>query len=882
MKSAQRSIQRSVRPVVARLLTSLALLAVVSLFAAEDLPEGITFERDVRPILKVACFHCHGEAGEKKGGLDVRLVRLMKHGGESGSAIVPGQPEQSLLWRQVISDEMPRGENKLSSSEKAIIRRWLFQGAQTARPEPADPDEVRFTQEERGHWAFQPIRKPPLPPFEGPLVKTPLDAFIGARLQEAGFTFSPIADRRTLIRRLTFDLTGLPPSSIEIESFLSDPNPDAYARLVDRLLASPQFGVRWGRHWLDVAGYAETDGGVTSDPKRPHAWRYRDYVIDALNHNKPVDQFLVEQLAGDELISDPLDPMKARQVELLTATGFMRMAPDLTQTSNTLDDRNAAAADAIQVISSGVIGLTVGCAQCHDHKYDPIGIDDYYQFRAIFDPLYPLENWQTPSARLVDMTPEDVKREAARIEAQAKVLEDAWKARRNAHAKKIQDLKLADVPEDIRDETRVAVLTEPAKRSEQQKALLDRYPMVKPIGHIIGLLVEYDMPAYRRFEKEQQAFAAIRATKPPLVRIMAGTERPGVVPTSRVFFRGNPEAHGDIVQPKELTVLSPPDRDIELPDNEAGRASTGRRLAYARHLTNGRHPLTARVYVNRIWQHHFGQGLVASSNDFGLNGARPTHPDLLDWLASDFMNYGWDQKRLHRLILLSRAYQQVATRRPDLDAVDPENALLGRANLRRLEAEEVRDGILFVTGRLNDRLGGPSVPVTQSGEGKAVIGVHKIRDGLPVGVDDNHADVFRRSSYIELQRSLPLNTLATFDLPDLTPNCDQRRLTTVATQALWFLNDSQMVDRGRDLAEDLKRQHPSVKQQVDELFMRLFGRLPREEEQIECVAFLERQASFLSQQEQPSTETAESSPDLQAMAILSQTLMASNRFLYVD
>ena len=868
--------------IVAFLLVGSVFLADFTLSADEPRLQNLTFERDVRPILKVACFHCHGEAGEKKGGLDVRLVRLMRQGGESGSAIVPGQPDESLLWQQLHSDEMPRGEKKLSSSDKSVIRQWLRQGAQTARPEPDDPDEVRFTQEERDHWAFQSIRKPPVPEAKGNSVKTPIDAFILAALNAAGFTFSPPADRRTLIRRVTLDLTGLPPSEAEIDAFLSDANPDAYARLVDRLLASPQFGVRWGRHWLDVAGYAETDGGVTSDPKRPHAWRYRDYVIDAFNHNKPIDQFLVEQLAGDELITNPLDPKNARQVELLTATGFLRMAPDLTQTSNTLEDRNAAAADAVQVISSGMIGLSVGCAQCHDHKYDPIGIDDYYQFRAIFDPIYPLDSWQTPAARLVDMTPDEVQREADRIEAQAKVVEDDWKARRNAHAKKIQELKLADVPEALRDETRNAVLTEPSKRSERQKELLDQFPMVKPIGHIIGLLVEYDMPAYRRFGKEQQAFTSIRATKPPLVKIMAGTERPGVVPTSRVFFRGNPQVHGDIVQPKELTVLNAPERALELPDNDAARPSTGRRLAYARHLTGGRHPLTARVFVNRVWQHHFGQGLVASPNDFGLNGARPSHPALLDWLASDFMGHGWDQKRLHRLILLSHAYQQVVTRRPELDAVDPENALLGRANLRRLDAEEVRDSILSVTGRLNDQLGGPSVPVTQSGEGKAVIGVQKIRDGIPVGVDDNHPDAFRRSAYIELQRSLPLNTLATFDLPDLTPNCDQRRATTVATQALWFLNDSQMVDRGRDLAVDLTRHYPNLEQQIVGLFIRLFGHPPAKADKIESEGFLQKQAEYFRHREETNTETGGSNPELRALATLCQTLMASNRFLYVD
>ena len=866
-------IKTSARPRFLGLLVWIAVL-LARVEASESAP---TFEADVRPILKVACWHCHGEDGEREGGLDVRLVRLMQSGGDSGAAIVPGDLDSSLLWEMIESDEMPKGDKKLSQEEKATIRLWIEQGAKTARPEPANVEEARFTLEELDHWAFQAVAAPPIPSLPKVELNNPIDAFIAERLANKGLSFSEAADRATLIRRLSFDLRGLPPSPEELETFVTDPRPDAYDHLVDQLLASPQFGVRWGRHWLDVAGYAESDGGVDSDPKRAHAWRYRDYVIDAFNGNKPIDAFLREQLAGDELIDEALDPYNPRQLELLTATGFMRMAPDPTQTSNTLADRNMAAAEAVQVISSTMLGLSVGCAQCHDHKYDPIGIDDYYRFRAVFDPVFPLKNWQQPRARLVDMSTREIKAEADRIEAKAKILEDDLNQRRQALGKKIQELKLTDVPERVREETRAAVLSPSNKRSDEQKALLDLYPMVKPVGHILGLLVEYDSTSYRKFEKEQQKIAGIRATKPPLTKVMVATERPGIVPTSQVFFRGNPESPKQEVTPSELMVLTRANRDVRLPINDEQHITTGRRLAYASHLTDGNHPLTARVFVNRLWLHHMGRGLVGTPNDFGLAGDRPSHPKLLDWLAADFVAHDWDQKRLHRLILRSRTYQQQSRRRPELDAVDPENQLLGRANLRRLEAEAIRDAILSVTDNMNDRLRGPSTPVTQNGEGKVVIGVQKIRDGIPVGADENHPDAFRRSAFIEVQRSLPLNMLSTFDLPTMTPNCDLRRSTTVATQALWFMNDSLMVGRGSDLATHLQSQYRTIDHQIEALFVRLFTRPPTNHETQTCKAFLE-------EQEHLRDTDGKNEPDIaqQALATLCQTLMASNRFLYLD
>jgi len=860
---------------------------------AEIEPDAVRFEEHIRPLFKAMCFHCHGEETEKKGDLDLRLVRLMKAGGKSGSVLTPGDAKSSLLWRKINSDKMPEGPKKLTPSQKALVSRWIEQGALTTEPEPANVADARFSALELKHWAFQPVTRPEVPKVEGYALSTPVDAFIARRLADRALPFSPPADRPTLIRRVTFDLTGLPPTPEAVRAFNEDPAPNAYERLVDRLLASPQFGVRWGRHWLDIAGFAESEGGVEADPKRPHAWRYRDYVITSFNANKPVDAFIREQLAGDEFAPPtPPDPGNARQIELLTASGFLRMAPDPTQANDTLDNRNAAAADSINVLSTALLGLTVGCAQCHNHKYDPITIDDYYAFRAIFDPLFPLRgnDWRRPSARLIDFTPADVRAKAERIEAEAKVVEDEINARKLELGKEILAKKLADVPAEQRDEVRLANEAAEKDRNEMQRKLLEDFPMVKSPKFIAGFLVEYDNAAHRKFEKESEKVAAIRATKPPKHLVMVADEKPGIAPVSAVLFRGDPASPGEPVSPSELAVLRRHSPLPSLPSKDPNRPTTGRRLAYAQHLTSGAHPLTARAFVNRLWLHHFGRGLVATPNDFGLNGDRPSHPELLDWLADEFVRQGWDQKRLHRLILLSTAYQQKSRRTPRLDALDPQNELVGRMNLRRMEAEAIRDSVLAVSGKLNPALGGPSIPVTVNGEGKAVLGEQKFRDGLVSGVEDaSQANAFRRSIYVEVQRSLPLNMLVTFDQPEMNPNCDLRRHSTVTTQSLWFLNDEFLVQAADDLARfimDSCADDPEC--QLRSLYRRLFASDPSSEEVASLVGFLSQQLDYCRMNPDPEFEKRvgpagkAKAPATRALSALCQTLLASNRFLYID
>lgn len=818
--------------------------------------ESLVFERDVRPILKVACFHCHGEDGETKGGLDVRLVRLMVAGGENGTALLPGDLDGSLLWQKISSDKMPKGEKKLHAEEKEIVRRWIEQGAKTARPEPERVEDARFTEEELGHWAFQPVATVTPPNGEA----HPIDGFVGTKLREKTLGFAEPASRRVMIRRVTFNLTGLPPTPDEVEAYVNDRKPRAYERLIDRLLNSEHYGVRWARHWLDTAGYAESDGNAFNDAKRPHAWRYRDYVIKAFNENKPINEFILEQLAGDELIEGEIDVDDPQHLELLAATGFLRMAPDTTQRSNSLTDRNAAVAASMQVVSSSMLGLTVGCAQCHDHKYDPIGIDDYYRFRAIFDPAFPLKSWQQPSARLIDMTTAAVRMERDRIEKEAQKEEAAWNQRREAHGAKILEQKLEVVPEELREKTREAVLTPAKDRSERQKELLELYPMVKPVSFILGLLVEYDGAAYRKFEEEKKKIGALRAKKPALRMVMATTEPKGELPVSRVFFRGNPQSPRDSVEPAELVALRQGRPEVQIPSKSEARRTSGRRLHYAKLLTDGRHPLTARVFVNRVWQHHFGRGLVATPGDFGLGGEKPSHPELLDWLAQDFIDHGWDLKRLHRLIAISKTYQQNSLRRPELEKIDPDNALLGRMSLRRLDAEAIRDSLLSVSGALQQKIGGPPSPVFANSEGKAVLGGEK----------------GRRSIFVEVQRRLPHNMLETFDQPPMTPNCEQRRQTTVATQALWFLNDAEILGHAKALAGLLSKNSEYRSVRLNDLYLRLFATPPTGDELAKCERFLDRQAKLLK------VADPKSDARLAALESLCQVLLASNRFLYLD
>ncbi|MBT4622664.1 MAG: DUF1549 domain-containing protein, partial [Verrucomicrobia bacterium] len=636
----------------------------------------VTFEADVRPILKAHCFHCHGEDGSAKGGLDVRLRKLLLKGGKHGPAIAPGQAENSLLYTKIRDGEMPKEQAKLSTAEIETIRRWIEQGAETARPEPDSPDEW-ITEEERRFWAFQPIKNPPVPGGTA----NPIDAFLLRRLNADGLGFSPKAGKRTLIRRATFDLTGLPPTPEEIAKFLADETPQAYDQLLDRLLASPNYGERWGRHWLDVAGYADSEGYTESDAERGWAWRYRDYVVRALNDDMPWDRFVKEQLAGDEMVSPPYADLAPEQIDKLTATGFLRMAPDGTGSgANNAKAQNQVMAETLKIVSTSLMGMTVGCAQCHDHRYDPILQSDYYKLRAIFEPALGPANWRTPQSRQISLFTEADRKQCADIEVDAKKLDAKRQTKVDFFIERTLEWKLRKEPEELREPLRAAYKTPAAKRTAEQKALLDDHPSVRQISP--GSLYLYDrefndeiakLNAERKKladKKDEEALKKIdeqikyfrgsltkkvldamakkaadaRAAKPEEPFIRALTEQLGKVPVTHLFFRGDHSQPKAAVKPADLSVVALDKNPIH--ENDAGRPSTGRRLALAKRLTDGTHPLTGRVLVNRFWLHHFGRGLVDTPGDFGKLGEKPSHPKLLDWLTSDFMKNGWRLKRL--------------------------------------------------------------------------------------------------------------------------------------------------------------------------------------------------------------------------------------------
>src|SRR6185437_3214601 len=392
--------------------------------------EKITFEQHVRPILKVYCLDCHGGGEKLKGKLDLRLRRFAVHGGKSGPALVPGDAANSLLLARLKAGEMPPGEKKVPTEQIAVIERWIAAGAPAQRSEPAKlPPGIDITPQERAYWCFQPIRHVEPPKFSAAdRVRTAIDAFVLAKLREKGLSFNPDADRRTLLRRASLDLTGLPPTQSEIDQFLSDKSANAYEQMIDRLLASPHYGERWGRHWLDVAGYADSEGDGTKDTPRPYAWKYRDYVIRALNADKPLDRFIIEQLAGDELVPPPWNNLKPEQIELLTATGFLRTAPDGTTGGGTVEAQQVVI-DTLKIVSSSLLGVTVGCAQCHDHKYDPIPQADYYRLRAVFEPAFDPLRLRRPAQRLVSLYTDADRKRAAVVEAEAAKMQAEFNAK---------------------------------------------------------------------------------------------------------------------------------------------------------------------------------------------------------------------------------------------------------------------------------------------------------------------------------------------------------------------------------------------------------------------------------------------------------------------
>jgi mono/diheme cytochrome c family protein len=748
--------------------------------------DGVRADARVRQILDARCVKCHG-ALKREGGLDLRRDLTMLQGGDSGPAVVPGKPDESLLVQRVESGEMPPTKNgKLDKEERVLLRRWVSERAlrpTAAQDGPPAPNEREIgstvTDDDRRFWAFQSPERP-VQPRVGSVsaMRTPIDAFLLARLEARGLTFNPEVPREVLLRRVCFDLLGLPPTLEQQEQFLKDDRALAYEHLVDRLLASPAYGERWGRHWLDVAGYADSDGGLAADRARPQAWRYRDYVIKALNRDMPFDQFLTEQIAGDEL-SDwrGAQTLSDDAIRQLTATGFLRTASDPTYPGYTEPNEiHQVLADTMQIVGSTFLGITLQCARCHAHKFDPISQRDYYGFQAIFLPALDPGRWQPSEVRGIPLAAD---RELARIKAEndkvterTKAIETTLAALNKAQRQRRIDELVAGQPAALKSAITTALEVPVEKRNPKQQELVAR------LGPAGATALDESALAARdaRYKQESEAFKAQIAAesarrKPDPVLVRGVTDLPGQAPQGRIMKRGDFTKPGAPVAPSVPAVLAASGYRLIAP---SPARSTGRRLTLARWMTAPDHPLTARVQINRLWAHHFGRGLVPTTANFGHAGARPSHPELLDWLAIELVRSGWSLKAMHRLMLTSSAYRQSSQADARQTAIDPENVLLGRWRPRRLEGEALRDSILAVGGSLNPTPFGPPTPVIAKDDGSVETA--------------NDAAGNRRSIYLAVRRSQHLTLLDLFDTPVMEVNCPERVVSTVPLQSLALLH----------------------------------------------------------------------------------------------
>jgi hypothetical protein len=716
------------------------------------------------------------------------------------------------------------------------------------------------------HWAFVPPQWPAVPSVRQPdRLRTAVDHFVEAMLEKHGLCLGPEADRATLLRRVSFDLTGLPPSLSEVAAFLKDTSADAYERMVKRYLSSPHYGERWGKYWLDAAGYADSNGYFDADTDRPWAYRYRDYVIRAFNEDKPYDRFVQEQLAGDELAGyGPDRDVTGPTVELLTATHFLRNAPDGTGESDgnadeVRTDKYSVLEGNLQNMMNCLLGITIQCARCHAHKFEPIRHEDYYGLQALFVGAYAPEHWVKPDDRFVLVGTrsqrEDYQRQAARVERQVKAIQDGLRTMAEPLIEQILEERLQSVDAGLRSALLQAFRTPPEKRSVEQRTLLEQHARTIKVGEEE---LAKRFPEYAAVHAQvKKAIAERRKDLPPLEKLAVLVETDPKPPVHHLLRRGLHNAPGPEVQPGVPAALDP--RNTFHIESSPRGAGTGRRTAFARWVTAPDNPLFARVMVNRIWQQHFGVGLVATPDNFGRSGARPCHPELLDYLALQFIRSGWSVKALHRLILRSAVYRQAGTLREDAFARDPDNRLLWRYPLRRLDAEAVRDAMLDVAGALDRRLGGPYVPTRRTEDGSVV-------------VDETRADAQRRSVYLQQRRSQVATILELFDAPAMATTCSVRNTSTVPLQSLALMNSAFVRAQARTFARCLMRDADD-RRRVEQAFCLACGRPPRPEEATASGRFLIAQRKLYSREKEA---------ELQTWTNFCQMILASNAFLYLE
>lgn len=824
---------------------------------AEDAPH----QHDILPVMLLRCTACHG-AQKQDGGLDLRSVASIKKGGDSGPALVSGDPGASLMIQRIESGACPPQALLLKAfvkrppeSEVQTLRDWIAAGApvEDIAPDVAtdEPDPL-VTEEDRQHWAFQP---PKTKPGAGSV-----DAFIGERLAATGLDFSPEADRDTLIRRAYLDLLGIPPDVKEWRYWRESADPDWFATMIDHLLASPHYGERWGRYWLDLAGYADSEGGTSADPVREVAWKYRDYVIDAFNADKPYDEFLLEQIAGDELIDVAnAEVITDEMVENLVATGFLRMGIDETgsRTMNFIENRVGVISDVIDVVGSSVMGLTMECVRCHSHKYDPIPQRDYYRLKAIFQGALDEHDWLSFKTRTLELgTPEQVARVAAVNPPQAKELRDLEKRHLVAETEWRRTMLRAHYPEqstEDREATFAALKRADNTRSLEQRRLVEKLQTALVIPN-------HQQPdpvqaARATVDDLERKIEEVKRRMEPSLAIRALWDRGEPSPTY-IYRRGVETSPGRLVGPDVPSALTDGRTPLEVtPPFPDGTPKTGRRLAFAKWLTRPDHPLTARVLVNRIWYHHFGRGLHQSLENFGRQAEPPSHPELLDWLAVSLVEHGWSLKEMHRLMMNSRTWKQSSRITDTLLARDPGNDLFSRMPLRRLDAEALRDSLLFVSGRLDPNGGGPPD------------GIMTNREGF-VHAKSTPGGNWRRSVYVQFRRTEIPTMLETFDYPEMGPNCVSRSVSTVSPQSLMLLNNERVREMSASLATRIGGNVLSEK--IDEIYAIALNREPTSEERDLGIASL--------------TELKERWPGNPAGALEAycHAVLNSAAFIYVD
>lgn len=851
----------------------LALLLAASAalpFVCGAAPSGDEhFQQRVWPLLDRTCVKCHGTE-KQKGGLRLDSREAALKGGETGPAVVPGKPQESLLLTLIRHadperDRMPPKE-KLHDSEIADVERWIAEGAPwpqrvASAPDVAVPEErlgdawsdkrnpiVRiFGGRRLDLWSLKPISDPQPPEVSrGDWPRNALDRFMLAKLEAAGQQPSPEATRQTLVRRLYFDLTGLPPSPEEVAEFLNDNQPDAYERLVSKLLASPRYGEHWARMWLDVVRYSDSNG-FDWDEFRPSAWRFRDYVIRSFNTDKPFDRFVREQLAGDEMVNGA--PRDLAEQDCLVGTGFLRMGPHDNSAALFGEERKVREqlmADLVETTGAAFLGMTLSCCRCHDHKYDPLSQADHYRLRAFFE-----------GVKLRDDFPIDVASEQEAIRRQHEVIDAQI-----AEKRKLIDALLKPAKEQARAE-RIAKLsaeeqlllrTESAQLDEAGKKRLEKLKKkVEPSDDDAkaGLSAEEK----KRVEEANAPIQALKKERREFTKAMlAMDDDSAALPPTHILEGGDFKQPRQLVEPGFLSALDPNPAEIRPPLREK---STGRRTALAEWIVSQQNPLTTRVLVNRIWQGYFGEGIVGTPNDFGLAGAKPSNPELLDWLAREFVRGGWSLKKLHRLIVTSATYRQ------GLPVMGAERAGLVRQGPRRLTAEALRDSMLAVSGRLTFIDGGAPIWPTLPGE---------VLRANPAVLDDNaektkgwypspSEKMGARSVFMVQKRTLRVPMMEAFDLPENAVSCARRNVSTVAPQALTLLNSPFATEMARTFAERVQREAgDDVGAQITRAFVLALQRPPYNDEWEACVRFREQRS----------------------LPELCRALMNSNEFIYID